>query len=575
MSKHIVFELHPDSLFATVCNRRGNQVSLESISQQSISDDADADARTIKQAVVQAASVLNAGKSEVTFVVARSMIEVRTVSVPRMDADELPDVIRFQAQRQLANMSDSWHLDYVMLPDEPGQEMMTALVSAMSPEKMAAIEAGCAQANMQLAHVAIAPIELARYALAAGKLGNSGGVGQASLVMCLSGQQADILVLKAGNVVLVRGTKLPSEPELLSRAIVGETRRSLMAAATQLGSESISEVLLVAASELATAAEQPLADALGVPVIVVDPVELLPEGLAGREQLATQHTNRIASVAGAALHATADRKSTIDLKNPKKRAPKKKNTTTWLLAAAAGLLLLLAGVSWWITTNRALDEELLVARDTIKSKKELVEASRDKISQLAEVETFLKGSPNYLDELSYISRKIPASEQVILGGPTFSTLPNGSGQIRMPIATDSASTISEFEESLRDGKHVVKGSDSRQSSRPTDLYKWEAVETITVAGAGWDLGDDFDRKPAPSSDKQDSDKESSEPDDSGKDGESAVSEPSEVAEADAVEPAAAEAESAEGVGETDPVKPAEKSPESPVPDETKQASLGL
>lgn len=480
MSKQTIIDWQKDSLLVATCNVRGTHASLHKVSQQACAEDS-AETAGMSEALSKAVYELGVSKTSVVVVASREVVEVRTLSVPRIDSEELPDVIRFQAQRQLANMGDNWALDYVMLPDAPGQEMQTALVGAISPAEIGAMESACAASNLQLTHIALRPIEIARYAVGSGKLPSSG----AAMMVCLSEGHADLLILKAGQVVLVRGTKLPEEQDQVAGAVAGEVRRSLMAAAPQLGTEAVAQVLLFAAPDLAELAEHSLSAAVNAPVSAVDPASLLPTNLPSREHLSHSHAHRIAAIAGSATLSAADKKTTLDFKNPKKRPPKKKNTARYVLAAAAGVALLLAGASWWYSTNRGLDEDLAFYEDEVEGKEELVKAARKKINELAEIENFLEGAPNFLDELAYISQRIPPAEEVIIGGPTFSTLPDGRGQIRMPVAADSSSTLSKFESSLRDENHAVKGRDSRQSDHPTDLYKWEAVETITISGRGW------------------------------------------------------------------------------------------
>ena len=139
----------------------------------------------------------------------------------------------------------------------------TALVGAISPADMTALVRACTEANLQFSHVALAPIEIARYSMASGKLTQA-----AHLVVCLSRDYADLLVVKAGQVVLVRGTKLPDEQEHLAKAIAGEVRRSLMAASSQLSASPISSVMLMATPQLAALTEVSIADAASAPVIV-------------------------------------------------------------------------------------------------------------------------------------------------------------------------------------------------------------------------------------------------------------------------------------------------------------------
>lgn len=559
MSKQTIIDWQPNEILVASSHRRGHSATVEQVSQQRYGEGLEC--ASAKAAVANAVGDLGLGKSPVTVVASRELVEVRTLSVPKMDADELPDVIRFQAQRQLANMGDNWALDFVMLPADPAQEMNTALVGAISPANLNAIEAACSEAGLQVSQVALRPIEIARFASASGQLSTSAS----SIIVCLSGQDADILLVKAGHVAMIRGIKLPEDADAVQAALGGELRRSLIASSGQLSDAPLANVLLIATPELASSVEQTLADACGVAVNTLDPSTLLHKKVASRSELAQASANRLAGIAGASLLELADKAVTLDFRNPKKRPPKKKNTTLYLLAGAAAALLLLAGASWFVNTSATLSADLEEYEALIEGKEPLVESSRKKIAQLGEVEEFMSKSPNYLDELTYLAQRIPDAEKVILGSPTFTTLSDGRGQIRVPLAADSSTTISEFEESLRDDDHVVKGSDPRHSDQPTEFYKWEAVETILISNRGWSL-DETSQRLKGSTEPSEDEASEAEVTDEGADTESADENSDEGEDGPPAETESDDTEPKENEGKESEGK------ETPVPDGSKQAA---
>ena len=462
------------------CAGRGSHVKLDKLSRQAYATDGDAAQNSVSQALAAASKEIGAGKAELTVIASRDMVEMRTLTVPHMDADELPMVIRFQAQRQLANMTDSWILDYVLLPPVPGQEMQTALVGAVAPEHMQAIESTCSEQGLQVKHIALRPIEIARFAVGHG-LQASGS----SLVVSLSQGQADLLLLKNGQVVLLRGTKLPADPEQLATALSGEVRRSLMAASSQIGSAQLESAMLIAPEQMSASVEDAVSQACGTELICVDPSTVVSEKVDNREQLILEASSRLAAIAGAANLSPADKKTSLDFKNPKKPAPKKKKTGLYALAAAAALLVAVGGISWWYHTNQTLDADLAMYEEQVEGKEEPVKSAREKIAQYKEVEQFMDGSPNFLEILAYISEKMPDSDEVLMGSPSFVTTSDGSTQLRALVAADSDRTLTEFGESLTDERYKVIFREPRLSDRGDENYRWEATAIITVANDKW------------------------------------------------------------------------------------------
>ncbi len=471
---------------------RGAKMQVDQVSYQPIGENSEGRSVTAEEALHSAVADLGA-KGEVTVVLSREVVEVRTLSIPRIDADELPDVIRFQAQRQLTSMTDNWSLDYVMLPHVAGQEMQTALVGGVSPAHLAELDRACTSAGLQATRILLRPIEIARFVIQSGKLESAG----ATMIICIAEQSAELLILRDGHVVQIRGTRLSTEPEHVATSLKGEIRRSLMAASPQLGDTSLTGVLLISTSAVADQLDGVISEAAGAAVSHIDPVLILPSSIAERESLASKVPHRLAAIAGAIASETAEKQSLVDFRNPKKRPPKKKNTGRYLLYGGVAGLCLMAGLVWWISKNRQMDQEIAFYKSQIAEKKEILELAESKVKDFGQVQEFLDASPNWLDELVYISQKIPAAEKVLLGAPTkFSIEKDGKAKIEVPVKADNPDSISEFQKSLQSEHYVVKGFNSTKLLQAEGRYEWTVNEVIQIKGRGWDV---FRSKPTSTS----------------------------------------------------------------------------
>lgn len=551
VSKQTIIDWQRNGLLAAVGNQRGNSFTIDKLSYQPIGQ-GEKNA-TGQQALVVAAGELGHSKGPATVVVAREMVEVRTISVPRMDPGELPDVIRFQAQRQLANMGETWPIDYILLPDAPGQEMLTALVGVIAPNVLAEITSACESAGFQVAQVALRPLEIARYAVSSGNIPAKG----LSMLISVSDQSADLMILKDGYVVQVRGTKLPSDRAQLMSSVKGEIRRSLMAASSHTGDSPLAAVMLLASPDVAADIQAAVLETADVPVTVVDPASLLSSSIATSTEALTAAGPRLAAVAGAVALPAAARTAVIDFKNPKKRPPKKSHRQTYLLAASAAGLLLMSGISWWYWTNSNLDTELADLKIAKKEHEEQQLVAIQKSKELGQIASFLESSPNWLDELTYISNRIPPSDKVHLIGPRFNTSNTGATINITTVAADSDTTLEEFENSLRDEFHDVTIASRKKLPAAIGNYRWTGSSVaINVRDRGWKLAEEISlRKPAPN-------------DSAAKD-----SAPKDAAESDEKSPAstpnaAAEAQQAEAE-QTDEQQPDAAEPEDDKPEDDK------
>ncbi len=490
MAKHTVIDWQRDSVMVATANQRGSHFAIEKLSHQPIGELTDS--ATVKQAVAAAAQELGQAKGPAVVVVARELVEVRTISIPRMDPAELPDVIRFQAQRQLANMGENWLLDFVLLPDAPGQEMLTALVGVISPQEFSQINGACEAAGYQVTHVGLRPLEIARYAVQSQNLPSSG----ASILISVSGTNADLIVLKDGRVVQIRSTKLPSDSAQAVSAMQGEVRRSLMAASGQLGQESPKSVMLFASEQSAASMQAAIAEAASATVTVVEPSSLITDVSASPE-LIENGGLRLAALAGASALPTAAKENTIDFRSPKKRPPKKNHRQTYLLAAAAGITLVCGFLTWWRMASQGLADQLASLQKQETKAEEDMKTYQQISKETDEVEAFLSSSPNWLDELTYLSKKIPTSDKVQVSGTSFTTTNTGQSQIRISrVLADSDTTLRDFEQSIRDDNHDVASANRQKLAEPQGSYRWaESPVLITLNGRGWDLLDEK-KKPA-------------------------------------------------------------------------------
>jgi Tfp pilus assembly PilM family ATPase/uncharacterized small protein (DUF1192 family) len=490
MPKSLIVDWEKNSILLVSGHFQASQPKVEALAFEPIGI-TESGQSSLKDALLRATASLQA-KGEITVLVARELVELRTLQIPKMDPHDVPDVIRFQAQRQFTNMSDAWIVDYVLLPLASGQEMQTALVAALSPTQIGELDAACAAAGLHAGRVLLRPLEIARMATQSGHVSRDG----TALVVCLNQSLADLLVLRNGQVVQVRSMRLPTEADMVAGALVNEVKRSLVAASEELAGRPIDSMLLVASDAAGDSISQSLSEALKIPVVRFSPEQLLPQEHQAR---AETEATRLAAVAGA-LAPQGDDQLSIDFKSPKRRPPPKKNTRTWILAAAAGVVLLLAGVAWYTSRIRQLNAELAIYSAELQAKEDVGKSAEAKIIEMKAIEEFMVGSPNWLDELAYIAQRMPPADQIKLESPSFSLSREGEGVITVTVKADDAASIAEFEDSLRSENHAVIGTGASQLSAAEGNYRWSGLSTIRVAGRGWQLPARASAEPNPTDD---------------------------------------------------------------------------
>ncbi len=482
MSKHIIIDWQRSGLFVAMGTRRGNTVSIDTLVTTGGGEGGNGSSTAISTQLFALAKQLDLNKAEATLIAPREILEFRTLTVPRAEPDEIPDMVRFQAQRQMANIGDTWPLDYMLLPDKPGQDGISALAATISPAHMAELEATCSDLGIQLTRVLPRPIEIARWGVAAGGLAST----EVSVIIALSSTHADILIVSRGTLIQIRSTRLPEDSSAMPNVLVAEIRRSMLAAASDLNSQSINKVLLIAAPELAERVESVIAQATSASVAMVDPASTLPASLPERHELALLSANRLAAIAGVLYTPAPEKSEVIDLKNCKRREPKKSRSREYTYAGIGVGVLALLGYFWWWSAHASLDLAIKSSRDLEKQKKQETEDAKKLIKQGDDVNKFLAGSINWLDELTYLSEHLPPSEELMLYNPSFELLPDNTGVITVGVDAKNATAISDMEVALKDSSHTVTGSGSKELEKKRGMYGWSAKEVIRVQTKGWD-----------------------------------------------------------------------------------------
>lgn len=491
MARTVVIDWQRDSLLVAIGVRRGSSVVFEQVRLLSVGE-SESKTVTAGQALRKAIQEMGLAKADAIVIASREVVEIRTLSVPSVDADELPDIIRFQAQRQMANMGETWPLDYILLPSA-GHDNKVALAGAISPAHLAEIESAVVGAGLQLSRVVLRPLEIARFALLSDATATMKE--GASVVVCLTDNQADLLLLNSGAVVQLRSTRLPTDGHQIANTIVGEIKRSLVAASSQLNGVTLSSALLIAPAELAGKVENAVSEAVGCNVAVVDPLVMLPSSFEGAESLTHVAANRMAAIAGVLGVPQPDKRTLIDFKNPKKRSPREVNYSRYLLACAAVGLLMLAAGTWWYATIGAMNQELADLKKELVDNKVKGENAVKQIAEFNEVKKVLDGSPNWLDELELIALNMPSSEKVLMYNPTFLVGANGEGMIKSKVYGISSEVISEFEDMLRDEERFRVNSAGLSKSYAWEAYPWETTVSISF-NRGWKLLEGSKANPA-------------------------------------------------------------------------------
>jgi Tfp pilus assembly PilM family ATPase len=439
------------------------------------SDPAGLDGKQIGSRLAAAMSGQVTGKVTTIIGVGRDNVQMQLLSLPPAPESELPDMVRFQADREFTTLGADASLDFIPLSGD-----------AQTPHQVLAVAqnaAGMAEARDVCEALGLEPNRIPLRAAAVAALVHRAGVvadDKVALTVNPLIDEADLTVQAGEKVVLIRTVRLPdpSQQESRQRALLGEIRRTMAAVRQQLSDRKVDQVVLCGSSSAGEHSAD-LSDELEVPVTYFDPMSQAPSGLASHG-VPADGLARFAAALGMALNEADRRPPIIDFANVRRTAARRRFGRVHALAAAAAVIGLLAvGVSLWRQTA-APARELAEIEAEIATMESQVEPYEQMTARAEAIESWLATDVNWLDELEQFGRRVrpqpfdskefPVNDDVVVTQVTMAR--NGGanavgGHIDMQVKAKSDAAVRDLELRLRAGGHrVVPGGVQKDTTVP-------------------------------------------------------------------------------------------------------------
>ncbi len=409
--------------------------------------------------------------------IGRSSIELRSVQLPSVEKNELPDMVRFAAQRHFANVGDSWPIDFVVLSSS-ADGMTEVLAASMNPARIERISKLLEANGLKLSQLVLRPMVASTVALSRRpELG-----AKATLFIDLLKEEADMAIVEGKHVVFMRTIRFDADQDEAAhhKTLTSEIKRTLLAAASQKSGLTVSQAVVWGAAATTTGLCNALSNSLGFPVESLDPFDLVDASAKAKQEAAGEQ-GRYAAVIGSLL-APSNSDQLIDFCNPRKREEKKSPVRTYLLAGAAATVLLGGAYYLYSSTHSALDEQIEELSARIKRNEADVKTANQRNADWKRIETFLSGNYVWLDELEYLSDKSLSGDKVILKSASFSIDPaKSSGLITAKYLVPDQDNSPLFQRALRDKHHEVNARGVTPNSDKSSAYPYSADLTMRLA----------------------------------------------------------------------------------------------
>lgn len=476
MSKIIALEWDTFEARAIVANVSGKRVNIDQAFSFELSPESESEgaSQSVTQRIVDELAKRKIGKGDALVCVARAGIELRMLEHPPAPPEELPDMVRFQAQRQFSSMTDEWALDFVPIAPANENGQPRALAAAISPQLFGQIRKTCDSAHLTLKHLALRPF--AASALARHEMPDDA----CRMIVDWLGQEADLTVLKGNDVAFTRTVRIPRSlnDESVIKLILQEIKRTHAAFSNQTNGKEVDYVVFCGDGERVASVDQHIEDQLGLKVRFLNPFDVVKLGSSIRSSV-PEYPGRFAPLVGMLLDHASGGTHTIDFLNPRKapEPPSKLRRNIIVGSAIAASILALVGVPYML---------LKVKSDQLKSlemrRGTLIASEKDAIRRIDEVgliDEWENQNIVWLDEMADLSDAFPLPDDAVVHNLTFAMGKSGTGDIRITGRASDNAVIKQLETELIEKGYAVKSGQNVKDGKDPH-YEWTLAETVTV-----------------------------------------------------------------------------------------------
>jgi Tfp pilus assembly PilM family ATPase len=427
------------------------------------------------------------GKVTTLVGVGRDNVQIKLLSLPPAPPEELPDLVRFQAEREFTALGADAALDYIPLSGDaetPNQVLALALNAAGMTESREICEA----LGVETDRIEVRGCAAAAFATRAGSIATD----ETALIVNPLHEEADLVVQSNHKILLLRTVRLPdpSQVEGRHRALVGEIRRTIAAVRQQLTEGQVNRVI-ICGNEASIGRSPTLNDDLNIAVTLIDPVAQTPSGLSS-SSVPPESLGRFAAILGMALSEVERRPPIVDFANVRKRAEVRRFSRVHVLAAAAAVLALgWFGFHLW-QQMAAPTRELAALENRIRDVEAQAETYKDVTAQAAVVDRWMATDVNWLDELEQTAKRVrpkpitakdfPAASDTVLTQLRV-IRPTGvdaaGGRLELQGVAKNSAAVKDLEDRLDiDNRRVIPG--IGKTDKSISGYDWSYQLEVRV-----------------------------------------------------------------------------------------------
>jgi len=428
----------------------------------------------------------------------REEVVVRQIDVPDVPDEELPNLVRLQAETKLSTSLDSLVLDFLPLPRIEGDASRAVLLFTFDREKLNILQKVVAAAGLELEQIGVSSVATADLVARIERDRNL-EANETTLTVARDGKRIEISLMRSQHLLFTHSTQLTGENEQQdSRLASAEIRRALGAHSQANAESTVARAWIVGSENEQQTLRQTMTDNLDCPVGVIDPLAgqnvTVPRDETGSQDAnservakagedvfmidegdAQSHTP-FAAPMGLLMAAGQPMIETVDFLNPRRTLvrPDRRKQTMGLIAASVVLAVAAAygATQWQVSSLRQEAEE---GNEQLAQFSKLIKSGRPTVEAVVVIHEWEKHSDDWLARMMHVNEALPGTDRIYLQNYRFT--PKGgdsAGHIHADGFAKSDDDVFELYQRLSDLGYSVQPQTVPRTSKDSDYpYRFQ------------------------------------------------------------------------------------------------------
>jgi Tfp pilus assembly PilM family ATPase len=381
---------------------------------------------------------------EVLVSLPREEVVVRQIDVPDVPEEELPALVRMQAETRSTSSMNDMLLDFLPLPPAHDSTSRQVLIVTIAKQRLDRIRQLITAAELELSSVGISPVAASELvARAEAQLGTARD--ESTLVVSQSRQRVEISLTRDDHLIFSHSAQLAGhEAEADNLSTLAEVRRSLGALTRYDATLNVTRAWVVGTTEETESLRKILQERLDCAVSVLEPLSDVAIRCESAEMPANQAP--LCGPIGMLLSTSKATVAIVDLLHPRKPVvrPDRRRLKIGLVAGAAVIALVVAyGTTLW--QSRVIDRDIKSANETLAKLDELIKRAQPTVTIATAIDEWDQRDVDFLSQITHLNRMLPGTDRILLEQLRFNSL---VGEEIAQIQADGLARTREDVESL-------------------------------------------------------------------------------------------------------------------------------